>query len=255
MISVSLVILTYNRQASVGKSLSANLNSAGYPIKELIHVDNGSEPGLASWFKSEFNPDIQVLHTENLGVAKGYNRGMLLATGSHICITGMDRIMPHLWLKTFANSIEAIPETGVISCYTDVWESRMRSPIEIINGVPIRRAEPCEARIHSREFLLGAGFFREDFGLYSHEDCEWMDRANAYAYANNLINYMLPDLGKAYHLPDGRVEGSSYLSMKESQKNDPRKDLLVQRCHREGSPYYNPYSRIEKDLLNEGSSV
>lgn len=238
MINVSLVLLTYNRAQTAMVSLRENLKSAGYPIYELIHVDNGSDDQL------KISADIYIQNKKNEGVAKGYNRGMVLATGSHIAITGCDRIMPRGWLKAMVDAAEAIPKTGVISIYSPPrfgqldHEGRMHAPSEIINGITIRRADACEARFHSRKFLLGAGFFREDFGLYGFEDCEWRDRAEVYARRQNLINYTLPSLGLAKHVDDGT---DAYLKFKSSQVSDPAKAELVRKCHELGNPYYNPY--------------
>lgn len=232
-------------------SLTHNLQSAGYPIREIIHVDNGSEGDFADWFQKQFLPAIQIRHKENLGVAKGYNHGLLMTTSSHIVITGCDRIMPEGWLATWVDCFQKIPNTGAISQYTaKVGEDksmRTRGELETINGIEILPSIVCEARMHSREYLLGVGFFREDFGLYGYEDCEWADRAEVYARNNGLINYILPSQGYAIHL-DFENHGD-YLANKTKDTEDPRKPALVKYCHAAGSPHYNPYCRLEPNLL------
>ncbi len=239
MITVSLVILTHNRSDAVYKSLTANLATAWYPIHEIIHVDNGSDD--IAWFGTQFKPAIQVLHSTNLGVAKGYNRGMMLATGSHIVITGCDRIMPQGWLNAWVNAFEEIPETGVISCHT--VERNTSTPTHLYRGINIKESPPYEARMHSREFLHKVGLFREDFGVYGYEDVEWADRVMR---TTNCINYTLPDLGLALHLPDGN--DGAYKAMKDQELSHEWKKRLIQRCHEAGNPYYNPYTREEKPI-------
>ncbi len=255
MIKPSLVLLTYNRRNAVERSLTANLASAGYPLHEIIHVDNGSYQGYADWFAEAFKPAVQIRNRENLGVAKGYNRGMLLATGSHIVITGCDRIMPDKWLLKFVEAFEAIPNTGVISMYSDPIDdkdtenSRMRSQQENKNGIEIRRAIPFEARMHSRDLLNKAGFFREDFGLYGYEDCEWAERVERVTFRHGLINYILPDLGLAHHLPDDEhfniTADQTYKQFKRAEACEEKMEL-VRRCNAQGSPYYNPYFEVQK---------
>lgn len=255
---VSLVLLTHNRSNSVIQSLSANLKSAGYPLHEIVHVDNASVGQLGvEWITANAQPSVQVLHTENLGVAKGYNRGMLLATGSHIVITGCDRIMPDNWLKQMVRAAKAIPETGVISCYSrpsaafllDRFESRyLGEPFEQA-GIHLRPAHVAEARFHSRDFLLKAGFFREDFGLYGYEDVEWAERAARVARQYGLRNYVLTNMDHAFHLDDADG-GANYQVFKREQNAEPYKKALAQRCWELGSPYYNPYSRIEAPILD-----
>jgi GT2 family glycosyltransferase len=259
VISVSLVILTWNRWRSVDQSLSMNLLNANYPIHEIIHVDNGSEFGFAERFKNKFLPSVQVAHRRNLGVSTGYNRGLLLATGSHIVITGCDRVMPKNWLRTWVDHFETIPHTGVISCYTEEHPERTRAPEMhfTLNGKDIRRAIPVEARMHSRDFLLQTGFFREDFDTYGFEDSEWSDRAERVAFETGLINYVIPSMGYATHLLDDDFprhtlpSNMTYSDYKKSVHPNPRNAALFKLCHARGSPYYNPYSRFEPNWLPE----
>ncbi len=255
-ITVSLVILTYNRQLSVYTSLTANLASAGYPIYELIHVDNGSALGFVEAFADRFKPDIQICHKKNQGVSKGYNRGMLLATGNHIMITGCDRVMPDNWLAKMVDAANAIPETGVISCYSTPNEATRKGTMasrycvkETRNGVNITRAMPFEARFHSRTLLHAVGLFREDFGLYGFEDCEWAGRVQRYTEREAMINYVLTDMPLAEHLEDNDfgptdVESEAYREFKKRENDNPdtliRMDMAQALDH-----YYNPYARFE----------
>ncbi len=248
---VSLVILTWNRWPSLEKSLRANIASAGYPLHEIVHVDNGSEPGFNECFRHEFKPSVQVLHAENQGVATGYNRGLALATGSHVVITGCDRVMPYDWLNTFVSCFQDIPETGVVSCYSGAYPERIRGSVLKVNGLEIQRAIPVEARMHSKDFLFGTGFWREEF-FYGYEDSEWADRAERYAAANGMLNYVVPGMGLASHLSEtdftSLVGGLTYRQFKDKHHGDPRARELWLKCNRFGSPHYNPYARTEVPL-------
>ncbi len=255
-LKVSLVLLTMDRAQSVIYSLKSNLESAEYPIHEIIHVDNGSRDRTAiKWIDDQVGADVQVLHGGNYGVAKGYNRGMLLATGTHIVITGCDRIMPQGWLFSMAQAAQAIPETGVISCYStpcaafmlDQFASRYKSEPYTHNGVQIRQSLVAEARFHSRDFLFKAGLFREDFGLYGYEDVEWAERAERVARAYGLKNYVLPALGYAEHLSD-QDGPAGYADFKVCHNGMEWKKALAARCWDLGNPYYNPYWRDEPDM-------
>lgn len=260
--SVSLVILTWNRWNSVYTSLSQNIASAGFPIREIVHVDNGSEHGFVDRFKAAFDPAVQVVHAENQGVAKGYNRGLALATSSHVVITGCDRIMPANWLKAWAECFEDYKNTGVIACYSQYEQgnhesSRFRGS-KWAHGANARRgirgALPVEARIHSKDFLFKAGFFREDFGLYGYEDAEWADRADRVARENGLINYVV-EHQFAKHLDchdfEPKVGALDYQTFKKTDHTDPRKRALYLKCKATNSPHYNPYARIEQNQLGK----
>lgn len=251
-ITVSLVILTFHRWNVVNECLEANLASADYPLYEIIHVDNGSGNVFNEKFRDVFRPNIQIIHAENQGVSKGYNRGMLMASGTHIAIVGCDRLMPTGWLKTMVDATERIPNTGVVSHYSSPnhaslagkLHQRLRGPTECINGVEITPAFACEARVHSRQFLKLAGFFREDLGLYGYEDVEWSERAERVARENNLINYILPNMPFAQHMWDEddfkMPDGTSYVDFKEKENHDGKAEF-VRKCWELGSPYYNPY--------------
>lgn len=248
-IDVSLVILTWNRWKSVHESLSKNIERAGYPIREIINVDNGSSDFFRQKFKGIFHPSVQVLHQENQGVARGYNRGLALATSSHVVITGCDRVLPDGWLATWVNAFEKIPNTGVVACYTGPHEERYRGHPTELNGVQIQRAIPVEARMHSRDFLHLVGYFREDFGLYGFEDAEWSDRAERRAKENGFINYILPSMPRAVHLPDDDFEGMlDYAKWKKAIHPDPWNKALWLDCNHRNSPYYNPYLRREENI-------
>lgn len=260
-IKPSLVMLTWNRKPSVEKSLSENIKNAGYPLHEIVHVDNGSLPGFTEWFGDTFKPSVQVLHKENTGVARGYNRGLALTTGSHVIITGCDRVMPNNWLGHFVEGFEKIKETAVISCYTSEQIGRHHKEHgqtfgpETRNDIYIQRSIPVEARMHSKDFLFKTGFFREDFGIYGYEDSEWSDRACRAAGKENKICYHMPHIGYAEHISDQDfpeyVNGLPYFKYKNSIHKNPKLAKLFSWCHRNGSPHYNPYARIEPDKLLE----
>jgi GT2 family glycosyltransferase len=250
VISVSLVILTWNRWTSVSTSLATNLARAEYPVHEIIHVDNGSIPGFTERFRDRFHPAVQVLHKENQGVARGYNRGLAMASGSHVVITGCDRVLPDGWLKTWVKCFETVPETGAVACYTGPYEERMRGHPTNRGDLTIQRAIPVEARMHSRAFLHLVGYFREDFGLYGFEDAEWSDRAEKRAQENGLQNYIVHDMPKAVHLLDNDFEPlkpDAYAEWKKQIHPDPWNRALWIGCHQQNSPYYNPFSRHEPD--------
>lgn len=248
-ITVSWLMLTYNRADKVEKSIRHNLTNAGDIADEVCWVDNGSTDNVRSVVRRLLNPDVSVLHNENLGVAKGYNRAMLLASKEYILITGCDMLMPKDWLKTFKEYVANIPDTGVACIYSQPIEKvpeRRRGEIEFVNGLPVMRAMPIGRRIYKRELLKKIGYLREDFGLYGHEDVEWGYRAERVCDEQLLRYYMIP--GQiAEHLGNEGVEAfngmdeKSYHEFKQCEVNDPHKEKLMTWCRQRKWPYYNPY--------------
>lgn len=250
-LNVSWIVLTHNRKKAVFTSLAHNLVQADYPIHELIHVDNGTDDeSFCDSFTRTFKPAIQVRHYANLGVSKGYNRGYLNATGSHVLITGMDRMLPPSWLKDISFYFKKIKNTGVISIYAppvrsgdNYAETRyFGQPEREINGVRIQQAIPFEARICSREFFHKVGFLREDFDTYGYEDNEWGMRAMRVAKEMGYVNYVIPGLS-ATHLEEDKdfimSNGQTHRAYKDSflEKNK----LKYEEIEQLGFPYYNPY--------------
>lgn len=245
---VSLIYLTYNRPKAAEKCFEHNSHRAGYDYHEVIHVDNGSDEH-GGRFDYLYSPEIVIRHSTNLGVSKGYNRGYLNATGSHVLITGMDRLLPQDWLKRIVHYFENIPQTGVISIYgppiregDDYTKSRYLGHDLTINGLKIQPAIPFEARICSRDFFLKCGFLREDFEMYGYEDNEWGMRANRIARENGLINYIIPGLDAEHYKDDSDFlmnTGQTHRAFKDSFLEGNRK--RYEQLKRLGFPYYNPY--------------
>lgn len=246
---ISLVLLTHNRAALTARSLRHNIDSAGHPIDELVWVDNGSKDGVREVMRS-FEPDVSVLHDQNLGVARGYNHGLLLATGDYLVITGSDMLMPPNWLRAMVEHVEKIPETLVACIYSKPWtevSERITSAPRTVNGLMVQPALALERRILSREALGLIGYFHEGFGLYGWDDVEWAYRAERVAKETKRLNYALPNL-LAEHLGtegialcDGK-DDEAYHAMKRREALDPKKQQLLEQRAAAGFPYYNPYS-------------
>jgi glycosyltransferase involved in cell wall biosynthesis len=261
MRKISLVVLTFNRAEVVEKSMEHNISNAGRHIDELVWVDNGSTDGTRE-IMSRYNPDVTVLNKQNLGVAKGYNRGFALSSGDYIVITGSDMFMPDNWLALFESYLDAVPNTGVACIFSfllKLYPACIRGDIQTIGGLSLQPALPMGRRILSRELLTTKiGYLREDFGLYGWEDIEWAERAVKVCTQEGLLCYGLPQTaedqweGLDFDLSDitkkivdvsEKVIGPdvSYKRFKQREAADPHKIALVTRCRAEGLPYYNPY--------------
>lgn len=258
MKKVSWIILTYGRNRTVETAFIHNLADMGLykDDVEIIWVDNGSPD--KKFLQLDGACDTYVDFAENQGVAKGYNAGYRLATGEYVVITGCDRLMPDLWLNNLLWAADNIPNTGIVSVYSQPIEKvseRKRSepyPVKIEESHEehteiIQHALPFEARIISRELFNKIGYLREDFGLYSHEDCEWAYRAERVTKELGLRNYILPAMGIAEHLgtegvkPFDGKDDEDYHAFKARECKDPWKEKLMSWCRERNWPYYNPY--------------
>jgi GT2 family glycosyltransferase len=233
-----------------------NIDNAGRPVDEIIWVDNGSGESefatLHGFFHEETRLDVMVRNQKNLGVAKGYNRGIVLATGDLVLITGCDRHMPKDFLKTMLEHFEKIPETAVISVYSQPPEKlRERFPNstpieEEYNGLTIIPALPMGAKLFRRDLIQRVGHLREDFGMYGWEDVEWGMRAAKFLKDHGGLSYIIPNFQAEHNGSEGIREfngkdGEDYHAWKQREANDPKKKELMQWCKENEYPYYTPY--------------
>lgn len=254
--TVSWVVLTYNRCESVRKAITHCMEYAGEKWDELVWVDNGSVDGVRDFMRS-LKPDVTILNKENLGVAKGYNRGLALSSCDYVVITGCDMLMPDGWLRTFKEYVRRIPQTGVACIYSGPlsWvpeRARKGTPEELwkretLNGLDIVHAMPIGRRILSRRLLMEIGFFHEGFGLYGWDDVVWGHRAEKICDEKGLLYYVIPDqiaehLGtEGVMMFDGK-DDFDYHAFKKKEADDRNKHKLMAELSRQGWPYFNPYA-------------
>lgn len=229
--------------------------NAGEAWDEMVWVDNGSSDGVRDFMHS-LKPDVTILNKKNLGVAKGYNRGLALSSCDYIVITGCDMLMPDGWLRTFKEYVRRIPQTGVACMYSGplCWvpeRARFGTPDEpwkreTINGLDLIHAMPIGRRILSRSLLKEIGYFHEGFGLYGWDDVVWGCRAEKVCDEKGLLYYVIPDQ-MAHHLGtegsvsfDGKDE-SGYHAFKKKEVEDKSKHLLMSTLAKQGWPRFSPY--------------
>ncbi len=252
---ISLVLLTHNRIERALKTLKHNSRNCGYDLKKmsLIWVDNGSLDYIDVDRPPIFSPTTTtiILNSKNLGVAKGYNQGLSMADGDYIVITGCDRIMPAGWLGTWLNYFDAIPNTGIISCYSkplDHISERIKGKytLHFKSQLAYIPAIPLEARIMKRELFRKIGYFHEGLGLYGWEDVLWSERAEKVTKGLGLINYIIPGM-QAEHLGDEGCneylgfDSKEYHEFKRKESQDHAKQIVCNEYRAAGHPYINPY--------------
>ncbi len=87
---VSVVIVTYNCQAFIGRCINSLLVSRAHLDLEIIVVDNASDDTTAELLRTYF-PNIKVIQNKiNLGFTKANNQGIKEAKGRFIFILNPD---------------------------------------------------------------------------------------------------------------------------------------------------------------------
>jgi GT2 family glycosyltransferase len=115
MTSVSVVVSTHNRAASLERTLATLVGQSGAPANwELIVVDNASRDSTRSVVASyeASIPNLRYVYEGELGLSAARNRGVAEAAGDIIVFTDDDVLAPPDWLAELVGALERCPQAG-----------------------------------------------------------------------------------------------------------------------------------------------
>jgi glycosyltransferase involved in cell wall biosynthesis len=168
MIKLSIIIATKDRAALLDGALTSLAQQVDAPPLEIIVVDNGSTDGTPAVVAQ--HPATYVYEpVPNRGLAR--NRGLALATGSHVLFIDDDVVLPAHFLAAHARAHERSTAPHVVS-----------GPILNVPDADVRPL-PSAANFSNAFFctcnvsvplapLRALGGFDEAFDLYGWEDTE-----------------------------------------------------------------------------------
>jgi GT2 family glycosyltransferase len=114
MVTLSVVIVTWNAKKYVEECLTSLVNSHGAVVTEICVVDNGSSDGTQDLIRAEF-PMVRLVETgTNLGFAKANNIGMRLSSGKYVCLINSDVVLPPDCLVKMCSYMEQNPTIGML---------------------------------------------------------------------------------------------------------------------------------------------
>lgn len=116
MVSVSIVIITWNGKQHLQKCLASLANYSRRPGVEIILVDNGSIDGTPEWVREAYPYVRFVALDENKGVAYARNRGLELAKGDYLLILDNDTVVTEETLDGMVRYMEDNPHVGLCGC-------------------------------------------------------------------------------------------------------------------------------------------
>ncbi|NOQ77328.1 MAG: glycosyltransferase, partial [Methylococcaceae bacterium] len=88
MVSVSIIIPTFNRSALLERALES-VNKQTVSDYEIIVVDDGSTDNTAEMIQTKF-PEVQYVLQPNRGVSSARNKGLKLAKGQWLAFLDSD---------------------------------------------------------------------------------------------------------------------------------------------------------------------
>jgi GT2 family glycosyltransferase len=108
---LSLVVLNWDQLDRSERCIRSLRNNTDVPY-QLILVDNGSAPGIAT--RLEALADSAVLHDRNLGFARGMNSGLAAATGKYVAFINNDTEFPNPWASMLIDTFSAVDDCGIV---------------------------------------------------------------------------------------------------------------------------------------------
>jgi GT2 family glycosyltransferase len=204
---VSIIIPTYNNLFFTQQIIGMIQQTTKIPY-ELIIVDNAStEPGMQEYFdfiEKEECPNITIIRNkENLGVARAWNRGIVVSdsTSEYIAILNNDILIGNDCLERMQKAMEANPDIWCLSpaftrlAMPENWhelELKQRSvPEQIIDGDKgfffMFRRDIIDKIAKPKDGY----FIDEQFGMLWYEDTDLWMRLKEAGHPGKSINNVL----------------------------------------------------------------
>ena len=121
---LSVVVLHYGEDTELTLATLHAMLGRGqvYPNLEVVLVDNGSSPDTVSVLRDRAAADPRIVlveNDENLGFARGNNRGIAAATGEYVLLLNNDTFLAPGALLAMVRHLQRNPQIGVVGPMTN----------------------------------------------------------------------------------------------------------------------------------------
>ena len=114
MISLSIIIVSWNTKEYLLLCLESIFKKDNRIPQEIIVIDNGSQDGSGEEVKKKF-PFVHLIENRgNLGFAKAANQGLEKASGQYVLLLNPDTQVKRGAIERFISFMESNPEAGVV---------------------------------------------------------------------------------------------------------------------------------------------
>lgn len=173
LVSISVVITTYNRKYEVVRAIKSALIQRVH--KEIIVVDDASSDGTYNHLLNEFGenlPFVYIRNKENKGVAYSRNTAYMKAIGDYIAYLDSDDTWNNEWLAQVAavidkdNSIDILLGGKYQHIKWSTQEKNYRSniPAELIKEIVYDGTFSVSSSIFSKKLLENMKGFKTCYG-------------------------------------------------------------------------------------------
>jgi GT2 family glycosyltransferase len=111
---VSAVIVNYNAEAMLRRTLETLYGSGQRSSLEVIVIDNASSDGSAAMVRALFPQVRLVVNPQNVGLTRANNQGMELARGRYLLLLNNDVIIRPDSVDALARYLDANPHVGAV---------------------------------------------------------------------------------------------------------------------------------------------
>ena len=188
---VSICMLTMERYVMTKYVFETLISFVGEDIDvELLVLDNASkDTRIVDYFKDI--ADVHIVESENIGVAKGFNKLFRKCTGDYICLIGNDIVVHKNWLNDLIYYADLIDNSGICAIFCEGIRGYF-TPLMSVNDTLVniwkRNDNTIDGlQLFRKEILEKIGGYDETFGKYGYEDNQFALRCAYSGYHNFYI--------------------------------------------------------------------
>ena len=112
MKKISIIIVTYNSSLFIEKCINRLYSSIGVNIDQCIVIDNGSHDDTIKKIKK--NDNILLIKGENIGFARGVNKGMRYVKNEFVCVVNPDLYVKRDTISEMLNVYKVKNNVGIV---------------------------------------------------------------------------------------------------------------------------------------------
>jgi glycosyltransferase involved in cell wall biosynthesis len=244
----SIMMTTFNRLELTKQTLNSLFETTNSPFRLFI-VDNGSTDATVEYLHNLQNQDINCkelinieihFNDKNLGIGKGRNRGLKMASrydDELLSTIDNDVLLPNGWLSEIIDIIKVNPDFAI-----GVNMEGISYPVKTINGKSFQ-VKPMgnlgtALTVFPRELHRKIGYFNDFNSQFGEDDADFFFRARMLDYKMGYLKEM------GTHLGQGENDIGPYREFKDKCHADNLK-LFRYTCHQYMAgtlSYFIPYS-------------
>jgi glycosyltransferase involved in cell wall biosynthesis len=129
MLTVSVIIPTYNRKPQLKEAI-ASVIAQTYQPQEIIVIDDASSDHTSEWIKEDYPAIVLITLPQNKGAAAARNAGIRIAKGELIAFLDSDDLWLPGYLSSQVDCFTARPDiAGVFSSHYKLDKNGMEYPV------------------------------------------------------------------------------------------------------------------------------